>query len=458
MIEKEKITIGEMAFSFFREHGHIEVKGVEKQILYSWRGDFYRWENGVYLKIERDEVEARLVFHLNGLNQVVTTNLLTNVKLNLRAQTLLNHDRVPNTWITEKDRQDYMSPDGSVVTESGILLFKKDGSFDIKPNTPDFFVLGKLPYEYRADAKCLRWMRFLNEVTGGNKELQRMLQQWAGYLLVPTQEYQSFMLLLGEAATGKGTFTRALMAMLGRENCSSVPLRRFTNNFSLYLTYGKKLNVAGDAEEELNPQAEAVIKTWTGEDGLDFERKYADGFSAQATAKLMILANTFPTFTDKSMGTWRRLKVVPFDREDREYMESDLDEQLEAELPGILNWAILGLQDLKANRGFVQAEVSKNLWEAQKEGSNPAAMFLKENYYWEPGSFFGVKTKDVYSTYRKWCAANGYSPMSNRTFGREVFRYYSKIVKRRLGAKSRYHIYSGLKLRNNAEVLDLLQK
>lgn len=447
MAEK-KPTASELASEILRAFGFKEINGAERQVLRFWRGDFYLWREGIYKRLSSDEMKAVIVRFLGNTPVEAAINLLENIKLHLMAATIMDKDRVPNTWINSVDGT---GPVGAIVTEGGILSFK-DGKVEVTPNTPELFALSKVPYKYDPSAGCPRWEQFLGEVVADD-DLRSMLQQWAAYLLVPTQEYQCFLLCIGEAATGKGTFARTMKGMLGKESCSDVPLRRFTDKFSMYLTYGKRLNVAGDAEQELTPQVEAVIKTWTGRDGLDFERKYADGFTAEATAKLMILSNDFPSFTDKSMGTWRRLKVVPFNRDNREYMDPNLDEELQKELPGILNWAIAGLPDLRANRGISTAKSSNVLWEQFKEESNPAAMFLKGNYYWDYTYMLGVPPASVYDKYREWCNRKGYQRMSEKTFGKEVRRIFPDVVKRRLGGRdSRFYAYVGLKLRTDVEL------
>lgn len=448
---ENKPTPAGIAYAFYKDKGFLSIGGDDKQILRFWRGDFYFWVEGVYRKIGKEELKAILVKYTKNLHVEPSTKIMENIKLNLSSLTILSGDRVPNTWITTSDATE---PVNSVVTESGILTVVGD-DVNIKPNTPDFFALGKVPYKYDSSAECPRWNVFLDEVTGENKSLQRMLQQWAGYLLVPTQKYQCFLLCYGEAATGKGTYARAMKSMLGQDNCSDVPLRRFVDKFSMYLTYGKKLNIAGDAEQELTPQVEAVIKTWTGKDGLDYERKFKDGFTAEATAKLMILANDFPTFTDKSMGTWRRLKIVPFTREDTNVLEHDLDERLREELPGILNWAIAGLRDLSEKHGFAMAEESKQVWEQFKEESNPAGIYLRSNYFFDHEYAFGCSPATVYAKYREWCKRNGYVAMSNKTFGKEIRRAFPKTEKRRMGGHgSRHYMYAGLKLSPGAEIRD----
>jgi len=455
MAEKQP-SVAELAYSFFKKYGHAQINNQEKQILQYWRKNFYLWTAGVYRELDREEVEARLVRHLSDNYMVATTNMVNNVVLNLGAQAFVMSARVPDTWFTSTD---VLEPVQGVVLNNGIAVVDSIGKVDVLPHTPDFFALGKLPYDYTPEAVCVRWMQFLDEVTDGDKGLQRLLQQWAGYLLISSGKFQSFLLLIGEAGAGKGTYARAMKAMLGKQNCSDIPLRRFTDKFSLYLTYGKKLNVVGDAEQELTPQAEAVIKTWTGEDGLDHEKKYGKGFCAEPTAKLMILANDFPTFTDKSDGTWRRLKVVPLHRKDPNKVEPGLDETLRGELPGILNWAFDGLRDLEENNGFAVPMSSKTLWQGFKEESNPAKMFLTENYEFDTESNFGVQALHVYTAYRAWCKAKGYQPMSDKTFGKEIKRAFPGVSRRKLGSReTRIYVYAGVKMQRGAEIIQILRR
>ncbi|MGD2065699.1 MAG: phage/plasmid primase, P4 family [Candidatus Bathyarchaeota archaeon] len=454
-MDKDKPTPAGIAYGFFQAIGHKQFNGEKKQVLIFWRDDFYLWNGSVYQKVNKNDLTAFLVKFAAKNHVEASTKLIENIRLNLKAQANIPYGRLLNTWLTDKEPNKTVE---AIVLNNWILTFMPDGTITKSAKTPDFFTINKLPYDFDENAKCTRWLQFMEEITSGDKELQELLQMWAGYLLMPTQEYQCFLLCIGEAAAGKSTFARAMKNMLGRNNCSDLPLRRFGNNFSLYMTFGKKLNVAGDAEQELTPQIEAVIKTWTGADGLDFERKWGDAFTAEATAKLMVLCNDFPNFTDKSMGTWRRLKVVPFVRNTAE-VDPDLDAKLEAEMPGILNWAIMGMMKLKANGGFCKPEASEAVWRRFKEESNPAGMYLRENYYYDSTYPLGVRTETVYKIYRIWCREKGYQPMSDRTFGKEVLRAFPQTAKRRIGGREyRHYVYEGLKFQVGAEVQGYLTK
>lgn len=439
-------TVGELAYSFFKKYGYSQTGGEEKQVMIAWRGNLYLWECGVYRKIPNDEMVARIVRHLGTEYQLATISTVENVKLNLASLAFMLGARVPNSWFTEMDQSKITIPTEDVVTNSAILSFMPDGTIETKELTPDFFALGKLPYDYDPDAVCPRWNQFLDEITVGNTGFRRLLQEWAGYLLTSTQKYQTFLLLLGEAGTGKGVFSRAMKAMLGAENCSEVSLRRFGDRFSLYSTYGKKLNISGDVEEELDASVEIIIKMWTGRDGLDYECKYSTGFQAPATAKLMMSANSFPAFVDKSCGTWRRLLIIPF-KHVVDQIDINLDETLRGELPGILNWAIEGRRLLEEKGSMSEPPESKALKAVYRAEANPAVLFLAEKFEYNPDSAFGVETAKIYMMYRKWCLDNGYRPLSDRQFGREVFRAFPQTTKRSLGNLVRYKVYSNLKCR-----------
>jgi len=425
-----------------------------KQKLVSWRDEFYVWDNGVYSVAS--DIDAELSGFISSIGMLSTPDLVKLVKHNLNIPTYLMKARVLNTWLTETDKDTIQVPIRAITMENGIVLFDEVSELSFTKATPDFFSVVKLPYGYKPQAECPRWIQFLAEVTRGDKATERLLQQWAGYLLLPTNEYQSFLLCIGDAGTGKGTYAHMIKKMLGETNCCAVPIRRFSDRFSMSISYGKMVNIAGDAEEEITPQAEGLIKEWTGEDLMTYERKYLPPFTASPTAKLMISANSFPAFTDKSNGTWRRLKLAFFDRENPEYMDIKLKGKLEAELPGIFNWAVRGLQDLTKQGIFVTPKHSNTMWGEFKAAANPAGVFLTENYVFKLNSVGGVATQTIYTTYRNWCRAKGYNPLSDRNFSRELKRVFKTAKRTRYQkGKKRYWAYAGVQLAVHADIINL---
>jgi len=441
------------AREYFDLFGHIKkpedhLVPPQEKLVY-WRGDFYEWRDGAY-EIDAD-IDEKIRNYVASGGVSPSQELINTVKYNLRGPIYFLEKRVLNTWRTDTVNID--TPVTAITMMNGILSFDDAGNTKFSAPTPDFFSVTKLPYKYDPKAICPLWEVFIEQVTNGDRALMDLLQQWTGYLFTPTNKHQVFLMCLGEAGMGKGTFVNVLMELVGKNNCSGISLRSFTNRFALYGTYGKLLNVAADVEEELNPKTEGLIKEWTGEDLLTFEQKYGKTFYAKATAKLMMSANSFPAFTDKSGGTWRRLLLAPFDRSNKGFIDPDLRDKFRGEMPGIFNWAMQGLAELKKNNKFTLPGNSKQIQEALQKEANPAGMFLRDNYVFYESSNTGAGSLDMYTAYVHWCGGHGYNHLSDKNFGKEVVRVFPQAKRQKIGPRgARKYIYCGIKLDIDAEI------
>jgi len=83
---------------------------------------------------------------------------------------------------------------------------------------------------------------------------------------------------------------------------------------------------------------------------------------------------------------------------------------------------------------------------------NPARAFLLDNYT-DGLEYEGLPSMEVYQAYVHWCENNGYHPMNNTNFGKEL-RRVMPLVKRnqkRVGRR-RMVVYEGLGVREGSEV------
>ncbi|MFH1372115.1 MAG: phage/plasmid primase, P4 family [Planctomycetota bacterium] len=188
------------------------------------------------------------------------------------------------------------------------------------------------------------------------------------------------------------------------------------------------------------------------DDRMTFERKYREPINAHPTAKVMISTNQLPNFTDKSNGIWRRLLFVPFDKTiPVEEQNPELTNEMAQELPGIFNWAYEGLRKLMADCRFVEPKRCKIAINEYRRDTNPARVFLEENYV-EGFEFDGIPCGEVYQSYTAWCVQNGYHPLNASNFGKEVKRTFNNIHKEhsRIGI-GRIMTYVGLSLKEDSE-------
>jgi len=164
---------------------------------------------------------------------------------------------------------------------------------------------------------------------------------------------------------------------------------------------------------------------------------------------LIMCTNEFPRIQDRSNGVWRRLILIKFEKFiEQARRDHGLVGRLRGELPGILNWALLGLKRLYDNNLMTEvAQVTEWVNECQ-EAHNPALTFLKEGFESVPGS--ELRADDVRKEYNYYCKLNGLAELGARNFGKEITKCFPGVerVRRTMiahgGGKIRYYAYTGL--------------
>ena len=203
-----------------------------------------------------------------------------------------------------------------------------------------------VPYDPKAE--CPRWLQFLKEVFAGDDELIAYIQRAVGYSLTGDTREQCLFILLGSGANGKTTFLEILLKLLG-DHAVTTAFSTFAVQFNpgnprndVAALCGARLVKASEGEHR-SAFAEALIKEITGGGKITARFLYHEQFSYKPQFKIWIETNYKPTIRETSTAIWRRIRLIPFSRQfqgDRQ--DRKLPEKLEAELPGILAWAVQG--------------------------------------------------------------------------------------------------------------------
>ncbi len=391
---------------------------------------------------EDDEEEAAKV-------RKVTTRLVGDVIQAVRSIVKLPGHVEQQTWIDGTRRPNCVAVENCLLDLDAFIEQRDDWNL---PHTPNWFSPIYLPYPVDVTCKnCQspKWDAFLARVLDGDRESIATLQEWCGYCLTHDTSLQRFLLLEGEGNNGKSVFCAALVALLGRQNVSHVPLERFGGRFDLSTTLGKLANIATECSE-LDKAAEGVLKSFTSGDRMLFEEKMKQSFSAMPTARFILSANNRPRFSDRSGALWRRMMIVQFGvtiPEEERIIGMDKPEWWDrsGELPGIFWWAVLGLHRLRRQGGFTESEKSKAAVAEYREETNPARAFLHECCEDGTGDAAAVFSSTLYDAYCRWCKSHGYHSLGEATFGKEVLRVFPNAEKRRFGGKgSRQYGYAGV--------------
>jgi putative DNA primase/helicase len=230
-------------------------------------------------------------------------------------------------------------------TPGGIIDLKTG---DMLPHDPEQYITKITVVTPGGD--CPRWLQFLDEITGGDIELQRFLQRVAGYSLTGSTREHALFFFYGTGGNGKGVFLNTVSAILG-DYAAVAPMETFTATPSerhptdLAGLRGARL-VTSQETEEGRRWAEAKIKALTGGDPITARFMRQDFFTYQPAFKLVIAGNYRPGLRGVDEAIRRRFHLVPFtvtipgDRRD-----PDLTEKLRTERSGILQWAIEGCLD-----------------------------------------------------------------------------------------------------------------
>lgn len=160
----------------------------------------------------------------------------------------------------------------------------------------------------------------------------------------------------------------------------------------------------------------------------------------------MITCNELAHFTDSSGALSTRISAIPFfntylGREDR-----NLEHRLLAELPGIANWAIVGLARLRSERRFNVPAMSQSIQDSFKRLSSPIAAFMEDCVEQHPS--FSASTSNVYAAWVGWCKAHGNAACNDARFGerlRSVNPAIERIRPRQTDGSRPYH-YQGIRL------------
>jgi len=308
------------------------------------------------------------------------------------------------------------------------LLSVRNGTIDLRtgtlrPHRREDMITRYVDVEYRPDATCPRWEKFLEEIFPDHPELPAYMQRLIGYGITGSTSEQCFAVLWGKGANGKSVFmdtVTSVFSAISRTTPFSTFEERPNNGIpnDLAALRGARIVRASEGDHG-KPMAEGVLKQATGGNVLVARFLRQEFFEFVPTFLLLMDTNHKPRFRGQDDGLWRRVKMIPFKRRfaphERDY---GLTDKLRAEAEGILAWAVRGAVTWYRD-GLQDPEVVRNATREYREISDALAGFL-------PGVL--EKTGDpndrllgnaAFNAYLDWCEAENLHPRerwTRRTF------------------------------------------
>lgn len=261
------------------------------------------------------------------------------------------------------------------------------------------------------DAECqpVRFLRFLEEITLGDKGLADYLMRFAGYVLTGSTREHALPFWYGGGANGKGTLLNVLQHIMGWEYATALRMSNLAAKKNeddsqrriIAKLCGTRLATANEGQAQVKLDM-ALLKNLASSDLLAGAHLYEKEFTFQPSHKLIIATNHKPEL-EVDTAARRRVHLVPFDatfagqKEDKR-----LEDVLKTEAPGImalmvhacLEWQSIGLA---APERVVQA--TRQLF----DDLDPMGRFAKERLIEDPGF---MTSEDLVIAYTRFLGDN----------------------------------------------------
>ena len=309
------------------------------------------------------------------------------------------------------------------------LLNVKNGTIDLRTGNlrehlRDDLITCFIPIGYDPAAPRATWLAFLEDDTGGDRELLGFLQRSTGYGATGHTSEQCLFFLHGEGANGKSTYLEAIRGVLGpysAQAATSTLMVKSSGNIpsDLARLSGKRFVTAAEAAQGQRMD-DSLIKQMTGGENLTVRELYGVWFELPVQFKLFFATNHRPQLSGMDPAIWRRIREIPFSRViPTERRDRDLPAKLQAEAAGILAWIVEGASSWHRN-GLGVPEVVVAATESYRQEMDPIGAFIEERCERIDGH--EVKACDLFSAYRMWAAMDGREAVIQYRFGSEMQR------------------------------------
>lgn len=204
--------------------------------------------------------------------------------------------------------RDEFDADRFVLNLKNGFLYLRD--YVLKPHSPGYLSLVRLPVAYDQGATCPEIEKFMGQVMFADDV--NLAQEWFGFCLWREYTIKKALLLVGEGNNGKSVWLDVLRAFLGQENVTARSLQELeTNRFAKADLYMRLACIFADLPD-IALRHTGTFKLLTGRDLLTAERKFRNGFPFENFAKLSFSCNKIPETRDDTDAFFLRWLILTF--------------------------------------------------------------------------------------------------------------------------------------------------
>ena len=283
------------------------------------------------------------------------------------------------------------------------------------------------PVSFDLFAECPKFDAFLDLIFGGDKDLIHYVVKTLGYSLTGDISEQVYHICLGEGRNGKSTLLELMRMLMGPDYATAAKFSTFVvsrypdaNSYDLATLEGARLVTAAEPNksQELD---EAILKQITGGDLLKARQIYEHPIQFHPECKLWLLMNSKPRLSGTDEGTWRRVRLIPFNVQIPKPGIPDFHKVLFAEEgPGILNRLLEGVRDWMAERLVPPPAIADATAEFRESQDVLKGFFAEHTNTGRKD--MKARAGALYDRYLMWCKKNNEHPMRQNEFAEELRR------------------------------------
>lgn len=381
----------------------IEIANEQNFICLADTHELLRYNEGIY----DDTAIPYIEFQVEQITKSTFTKHKTNEVIEcIKRRNLCTRDSLLN------------NPDWICVQNGWLNILTRE----LKPHTPDWPTLTKLPVEYDPNKTCPAFLAFLEQVIPVEQD-RALIQELFGYCLLRAMPFHKAFMLIGSGRNGKSTLLTVLRTLLGSANVTNISLQALsTNRFMPAQLYGKMANIFSDLPKN-NVDDASIFKSITGGDRITAERKHGHPFEFVNYAKLVFSANNIPRVGEDSNAFFSRWIIINFPNEfSGEKADKNLLSRLTtpSELSGILNWSLDGFKRLLERQDFGETKTLEEVRTQYLRLSNPVKSFYEAEIELKPDCW--LEKDQIFKRYVQYCRANQLPCVSHPSYFFGLFK------------------------------------
>lgn len=300
----------------------------------------------------------------------------------------------------------------------------QNGKLDLKGNfyTQKEFCTNRLNVWYNQSIRSgayypEKFLTFLFELL--SPEDVTTLQEYLGYLLIPSMKGQKMMFIIGQGGEGKSRIAIVLREILGDSMITGNYQRIETDRFFRYNLKGKLLMLDDDMQMSALPSTGYIKTLVTAEIPIDIEAKGKQSEQALLYTRLLCFGNGSPkALYDKSKGFSRRMIILTtLNPPENRVADPNIADKFLAEKDKIFCWMYDGLLRLVANnyRFTISDKAKQNVMETMQDSCN-ITEYLEDNDRVMYGEKLKTTSSALYGSYCSWCEDNALTALKRETF------------------------------------------